>query len=75
MYICTHTHEVLTTNGTNTQLWGVGGVPVMCRALNLGFWAEAIYKKRGSGTICPKLPWKSKQRSEADMYVDSVFID
>lgn len=47
----------------------------MCRALNLGFQAEAIYTKRGSGTICPKLPWKSKQRSEADMYVDSVFID
>ena len=48
MYICTHTHthtythEVLTTSGANTQLWGVGGVPVMCRALNLCFWAEAI---------------------------------
>lgn len=42
MYTHTHTHEVLTTNGTNTQLWGVGGVPVMCRAFNLRFWAEAI---------------------------------
>ena len=72
--VCVCMSMCTTTDGTTTQLGSVGEMPVVYRALNLCY-RQGRFKKRQSGAIRLKLPWKSEQRSKTDTYVDRIFMD
>ena len=72
--VCVCVYTYMTTDGTTTQFGSVGEMPVVYGALKSTL-RQGRFKKRHSGAIRFKLPWKSKQRSKTDMDVDSIFID